>query len=149
MLINLSEMLRDRVESLQPRSLLVLGEQAARLFDCSQIVVTGCTVDVLDVGDVIPPLEELGMYDFAFVAGLLERLDKARANTIIARLRDVHSRRLMVVIPIGAEWKGHQSCWEASDLLSLGMTLRMNYEQDGKPLHVYEFDITRYKATPE
>ena len=68
---------------------------------------------------------------------------------IIARLRDLYSKFLLVAVPIGRDWQGLRSHWDCVELRALGLRLIKRYTYQGKPLHLYQFDIIDYKTTPD
>ncbi|MFO1429649.1 MAG: DUF6231 family protein [Candidatus Competibacteraceae bacterium] len=97
----------------------------------------------------VTQLPEPGRFDLGVVANTLEYLDRKTAGILVARLRDIHTRRFVVLAPIGQVWEGQASYWETTDFLGYGMTLLARYQVDGKPLHLYHYAIESYKTTPE
>jgi hypothetical protein len=89
------------------------------------------------------------IFDFAIVANAAEHLDKNTAVHLLARLRDLYAKKLLVVVPMGDQWKNHQSLWQETDLLALGFIKKANLQVAQKPVYVYAFDIVTYKTTPE
>ncbi len=73
----------------------------------------------------------------------LEPADQAQASALIAALRDVYAKRLLVFLPPAAfQWK--------NDIpVSLGLSLLANYELDGEPYQAWGFDIRTYKQVPD
>jgi len=51
-------------------------------------------------GDILAQLDTLGRFDLGIIANSLEHVDRKTAGRILARLRDVHTRRLVVLVPI-------------------------------------------------
>ena len=94
-------------------------------------------------------MKDLGRYDLGIVANTLEHQDRKTAGQMLARLRDLHTRRFVVLIPIGEDWDGHVSYWRPSDLLGYGMNLMARYQVEGKSLHLYHYSIKTYKTTPQ
>ena len=137
------------LEQLKPRSILLLDSPGSRI--CSSYLQgqPQCQLDRLNDDGLLTQLQTRGRYDFCFVANVLERIEKTAAGQVLARLRDLHATRLFVVAPIGEEWPALASAWEMTDFIAYGMRLLHSYEQDGKRLQMYKFDIGDYKRTPD
>jgi Family of unknown function (DUF6231) len=137
------------LEQIAPRSVLLWDLTASRI--CSPYLQKepDCKLDRLTNNDVMKQLQTRGRYDFCFVANVLERTEKTVAGQVLARLRDLHAVRLFVVAPVGEEWSGLESAWEMADFIAYGMRLLHSYEQDGKPMQMYKFDMADYKRTPD
>lgn len=133
----------------KPGSMLAVGTPAAECLADYAARHEGTTLDQLSGSEVLPALKGRGRYAFCLVADTLEHMDKETAGQLIARLRDLHAERLYVVVPMGDAWPGHASHWELSDLIGYGMMLAASYDQDGKRLQLFEFDIHTYKDTPD
>ena len=88
-------------------------------------------------------------YDLAVVLQTVETLPYRRAINLLARLRDVNSRRLAAIVPIGDNWPDQTSHWRIDDLLGLGMSLLARYRIEDRALHLYHYTIDSYKPTPE
>ena len=128
----------------RPVSLLLLDPHP----DAATVIPTGVELTRLD-GDPLSQLPALGRYDLAVVANTLERLDRKTAGILLAQLRDLYARRLVVLVPIGDAWEPQASHWEMSDLLGYGLSLMARYAVDGKALHLYHYAIESYKTTPD
>ncbi len=100
-------------------------------------------------GDLLKQLRTLERFDLGIVANTLEYRDRKTAGILLARLRDLHTRRFVALVPIGPGWEEHTSHWEIADFFGYGMTLMAQYQIDGKPLHLYHYAIESYKTTPE
>lgn len=137
------------VESLRPDSVLMVMAQGEDLIDEMEqkfpqvhlIQIPADEVAGLSLGS-----QPSGL---AIVANTLEYMDKQAAQTVIARLRDLYSKVLLVAVPIGHEWRDLRSYWDADELLALGLRLVKSYTYQGKPIHLYQFDIQNYKITPD
>lgn len=103
----------------------------------------------MDIHSAIDRLDSYGSFDFGIVANCIEYVDNSAAVHLLARLRDIYTRKLLVVVPIGKQWTHHRSHWKESDFLALGFILKAKLTVDDKPLHVYAFDIDSYKSTPD
>ncbi len=143
--------LTRRLGSLAPVSLLAIGPQAGPLAAAYQSTHPDCRVAYLDPGGtlagelLLEALARLGRFDFVIVRGVLERVDAETGAHLMARLRDVHSRRFCVVL--SAHDSGHR--WEASKLIAMGLSHWSSETVNQATLEVYGFDLGTYKATPD
>jgi len=126
---------------LQPHSMLLVGEDSRTVAGDYLAGCEDCRVEAVAVDDLPGVLASVGRFEFALIDGELERLARADAAIVLGRLRDLHAERLLWVLP-AAEWP-------VSELLSLGLYRAGSYEQDGRALHVYTFDLYDYKPTPD
>ncbi len=131
----------------QPKSLLALGPKGADLFEAYAHNHPQCVLDVLDGDGLVERLEGLGRYDFGFISDVLEQVTPSRAGVILSRMRDLHTRRLLVAVPIGSQ--RHPTCWKHTQLLSYGLSLHARHEINGEPVYLYSFAIEDYKPTPD
>ncbi len=140
--------IRTLLRDAKPRSVLAVGQEA-----CQHVGAyredPHCHIEQLPELRDISRLSKLGAYDVALVAGVLERLARAEAAALIAAIRDLHARRAFFLVPIGPDWEGHASRWEQNDLFGYGMRFLHAYGNSERPVHLYEFDISTYKATPD
>lgn len=131
----------------KPSSILNLGPEA-EIFS-SYVTDSGCRLVTIPAADVTTRLANIGRFDFAFVARVIEHLPKAQGAGVIAALRDVHAARLVAAIPLGSAWAGHASHWEPGDLFALGLRALREYPTGEKTVQLFEFDIAQYKNTPD
>lgn len=139
--------LQQLLATLHPHELLVIDpstEPLPALTPSRQ----GGRVTYLSIADDDAPTPD-ARFDFAIVANSLEHLDKQAAGRLIARLRDLHTQRFVVLVPLGEEWGGHASHWTENDLLAYGMTLMARFEQHGRPLALFHYNLADYKTTPD
>jgi uncharacterized protein DUF6231 len=136
------------VETLGPNSILAVGPEAQGLFADYLAVHSECSIRYVAGGDVLEQLTPLGSYGFGFVSHVFEHMDKTSAGTLIARLRDVHTRCFLAIAP-SSERIGHNSQWEPIDFISYGMSFVARYETDRGPIGMYKFNIYDYKPAPE
>lgn len=137
--------LQGLLDAHRPRSVLVIGPlEVEDLDDPSPRRITRMGQDELP-----KHLDGLGRYDLGIVVGTIEHMTRADAGRLIARLRDLHTRCFYVLVPTGPQWTSLTSTWEPGDMIAFGMTPAGHYEQDGKPLRLYKFDISDYKKTPD
>ena len=137
-----------------PKDLLCIGQgisDAIKEYSTQhpQCEILQIDIETLDISKLMDLLESQKVFDFAIVANSIEHIDKTSADHLMARLRDIQTKKLLVVVPIGKQWKGHASYWEETDLLALGFILIASITVHDKPVHVYAFDIATYKTTPD
>ena len=143
--------LTRRLESHQPASLLAIGPQASALLAAYQSVHPDCRIAYLDPhgtlgGEML--LEELARherFDFAIVRGVLERVDADTGAHLVARLRDVHTRRFCLVLSTN----DGERRWQASELIAMGLSHWSTETVNEASLEIYGFDLGNYKATPD
>jgi len=131
------------LKTVRPASLLLIDPHPAALPDPAPPQTQRLS------GDLLAQLQTAGRFDLGIVANTLEHLDRKTAGAVLARLRDLHTRRFVVLAPIGERWDNQQSHWHSADFLGYGMTLMARYRVDDKPLHLYHYAIESYKTTPE
>lgn len=139
----------EELEASAPRSALVIDPEPDHALAAYGAGHPDCRITHLDGGDPLARLASLGRFEVAVVARVLEHMNKAEAGRLIARLRDLNTPRLLVVVPAGSRWTGLASTWEQADLISYGLSLVREREMDGKPLQLYKFDISDYTRTPD
>lgn len=108
-----------------------------------------CALREVALAPTLEALDDYGRFDLVFVSHVLERMPKAKAEQLIARLRDLHCDRLIIVIPIGTDWPDNVSHWQQTDLMGLGFSLLAEFHSNKHLVHIYAFDIASYKTTPE
>lgn len=141
--------LGELIAATDPRSILALGPHAGDVF-CRYVADhPECALQQINEGGWLRQLDAIGRYDLIFVSGVLEHVSKQKAALLISRLRDMHTKRLYVLVPMGKMWLDHESHWEANDLIAFGMELVNVYVENGWPLHLYKFDLHSYKGVPE
>ncbi len=137
----------------QPNSILIIGRGGELLvadyIEQRRFLKKPCRVEIVQNSNPLLQLRALGRFDTGVVINAIEQLDKEIAEQLIASLRDVHTSRFCVVVPIGDAWDDHRSKWEANELISLGLSLVNKYEQNERILHLYKFDVATYKNTPK
>jgi len=124
----------------RPATLLGIGPQPRDFYAPCLARDPRCDLTLLAAEDAPARLPQLGRFDFAFVAGALEHLPKTDAAALIARLRDLHARRLALAVGFPAA-----RAWSHEELLAFGLT-RVAASGDAA---LYVFDIAHYKQTPD
>jgi len=107
---------------LRGRSVLAVGTMPGRIADAARVHAID---DLHTTGDIPPSLRA----DVGIVAGQLERMDRAEAAQLLARLRDVHCGQVLLL------YAGQE--WTRGDLLALGY---METERPPEGGRCYVFD---------
>ncbi len=137
-----------------PKNILCIGEGTDDAINGYLIQHPDCQMMRIDLvgmeaNTTLELLDKHDIFEFGIVANSIEYLDKASAEHLLARLRDIYTKKLVVVVPIDMRWEDHTSHWEETDMLALGFILKAKLNVDEKPVHVYAFDIASYKTTPD
>ncbi len=130
-------------EAVCPRTLLAVGAAASGCLGGYAEAHRDCRLEPLEGEDVPARLARLGRYDLALVAGVLEPLPVQAGAALLARLRDVHARRLLVLVRDGA------GAWDESALRGYGLRPAGSWGGAGGTTCLYEFDLYDYKTTPD
>jgi len=141
--------LKSLIQQFQPKQILSIGPAGQELFADYIISCKQCALREIAASPTLDALDDYGRYDLVFISHVLERMPKPKAEQLIARLRDLHCDRLIIVIPIGTDWSDHMSHWQQTDLLGLGFSLLAEFHSNKHLVHIYAFDIASYKTTPE
>lgn len=140
--------LKILLETLRPASILLIDPNPDGLPSGYLSAHPSCQVIHLQE-NIIAQLKTLGRFDLGVIANTLEHQDHKTAGIILARLRDLHTRRFVALVPIGDAWEGQRSYWQTADLLGYGMTIMARYRTDDKPLYLFHYAIETYKSTPD
>lgn len=146
-----NDALKRQITTWRPNRILGIGDDARRLLQSYAAASSACELETLETkvaAERLLSAESERRYDFALVAGYLEHVDSAKGGTVIARLRDVLARRLCILVGASGENDG-ESIWSDSELSAFGLTLLNRYEEGGRQLRLYGFDIASYKQTPD
>lgn len=108
-----------------------------------------CTAEHIGAKDILERLDGLGRYDLVIVSQTIELMSRLDATHLISKLRDIHSQRLVLFVPIGDGWPNFVSQWQKRDLLSFGLIQLNDYEGVAGPIHIYGYDILTYKTCPD
>jgi len=141
--------LRSLVQQFRPQQILSIGPAGQELFADYLASCKQCALREDSTSPTLDALDNYGRFDLVFVSHVLERMPKPKAEQLIARLRDLHCDRLIIVMPIGTDWSDHVSHWQQTDLLGLGFSLLAEFHSNDHLVHIYAFDIASYKTTPE
>lgn len=141
--------LKSIIQQFQPKQILSIGPAGQELFADYLTSCKQCVLQEFSASPTLDLLDNYGRFDLVFVSHVLEKIPKPAAEQLIARLRDLHCDRLIIVIPIGTDWPNHVSHWQQADLLGLGFSLLAEFHSNKHRVHIYAFDIASYKTTPE
>lgn len=83
-------------------------------------------------------------YDLAIIADQLERLDKRQGIELLAGLRNLSVSRLAVLVDMQAA-----SAWQDTDFFGLALQRQARFEQDGRSLTLFTYDLAEYKPAPD
>ena len=75
------------------------------------------------------------------IAQLEKDLDAREARQLIAVLRDLLARQMLVFVP--------ESLLDEAALLGLGLTRQARYDIDGEAWQAWSYDIRTYKSVPD
>jgi len=135
------------VSAQRPSSVLALGPAAAALVPSpSAPGARPLRVRVVPHAHTLADLDGDDAVDLALVAGLLEESDKRSAEILLARLRDMNARRMLIVIDLE---RAAAQGWDQRALFALGFERLQRVTENGRPFELYGFDIRRYKVTPD
>ncbi len=141
--------LRKLLEQYRPRSILLLDPGGTELCTPYLNAHPDCRLEHIGAHPTMTDLPTAERYDICVVANTLERMQKVSGGQLIARLRDLLTQRLFIVVPAGDGWPDVENRWEMGDFIAFGMQLVADYDRDGRQLQMYKFDIGDYKLTPE
>lgn len=131
----------------RPQRLLAVGQYACDVCD----LLRATTADAIELRRLAhySGLDDLPTWtaDLAVVTGVLETLPKPAGAALIARLRDVQARRLILLLT--RDEGGEQTRWTAQELLALGLRHQLSQTDAGRAWTIYSFDIATYKPTPD
>lgn len=128
----------DWVQAQQPQSLLWVAPAAHALPDALQSATPR-------VERIAPTAwRSLGeqVFDVAVLMHALAELDRREGAELLARLRDVGARRILVAARTDGQWR-------RNDFLGYGFQLFGRFQTEPAPVAVYRFDLYDYKPVPE
>lgn len=127
------------LEETQARQVLVNDAEARAL------VASSASAAQLDIAEVSAADLVAGQWPHRadLAVTILHAADHGHASAVIAALRDVYARRVLLFLPPAAFQ------WKSENLLGLGLTLLANYEIDGQAYQAWSFDIRTYKSVPD
>jgi hypothetical protein len=84
--------------------------------------------------------------DLAVLVDVLEEMPRQQAAALIARLRDILARRLLVKLDLQCD---RRQGWTRHDLWGMGLTEALRYQEGGRSIGIYHFNLYDYKLTPD
>ena len=130
--------------STPPTSILAVGIRDAHL--ATPAADNSPSVKTVRISTSLDSLADLGRYDVAIVADTLEHIDRSLGAALIARLRDVLSRRLYILIDVTGT---ATTRWTAPELSAFGLTADAESADDSRPWRLFSYEVGQYKLTPE
>ncbi|WP_018953250.1 DUF6231 family protein [Thioalkalivibrio sulfidiphilus] len=131
-------------EELGPRSLLVISAPDNPLPEAIHARLPTLPITWLFTAEAYAALEDVDRHELVLVLDALTVLDRDQATHMIARLRDLNSESLYVLMPEDGE-----NGWQEQDLIALGLTRVRSYGQAQGNTHLFRFNIKDYKKTPD
>lgn len=92
--------------------------------------------------DNLDQIADLGIFDFVLIKGLLEKINKEKAENLIAQMRDVHARQLLLIINNNCELK-------VNNLIRLGLRKVAEIDQNDQFFEAWYFALESYKKVPD
>lgn len=136
----LEERIRREMAAVPEGPVLVLG-----------MVWPGDVPRVESIPDVDGPgtLPANRRFVLAVVVGVLERLPAEDGAALLAALRDLEARRLLVAVPAPAGPARAGGRWDRTEMLAHGLDAVGEARHGDRVLSLYGFDIDHYKRTPD
>lgn len=132
------EIFLELLEEAAPASLLCVASGTLPAAEAWLRHAPDCEIRALAPAAAREDLPGLGRYDYALLAGVLERLEPADAEAVVARVRDVHCHRFAV----SCTHHGHgEDPWTPGRLASLSLSLHRRVKENGVEIGVYTYDI--------
>ena len=139
--------LASLVEQIRPAHLLCLGPEG-KLFApyCATHVQTQLTV----LETPVPLFRALASarFDFVYLSATLEKLSHREGERLLARLRDLHTPRFALLLPLTPN-PDDASHWQEQELFAFGLTRLGLYGAGERRLGLYGYDLDHYKTTPD
>ncbi len=135
--------LQDILAATEPASALAIGTQAAAALNALRSTQPQITLHTLPHDTATAELSSLGVHDLALVSDLA-RSTHARGGILLAQLRDLYARRVLVLLaPADAE------IWSHQDMIGHGFSRVSEWKRQDPQSELYRFDIADYKTTPD
>ena len=142
-----AESLDDILDGLSPSNMLIIGPVGQSLVGAYLSGHPQCQATIIEPDDIMPKLDGLGRYDLVFVSHVLETLPFEKGVQLVARLRDIHAKRL--VLSVLTEGENSAADWRKTDFLSLGLVQLAENTSNNKKIHVFGYDVLNYKTNPD
>lgn len=132
----------------RPGSVLVIGARHAEQLKSAVERCVGHIANCVGTEQAAAAASELGRYDLAVIVDL-EATARPTLAHLIARLRDINARRLLLLAEVGTVAGEYAKGWSRADLVGLGLEWLSACRYDGRTVDLYHFDIDTYKTTPD
>lgn len=125
------------------KSILVLGDTKA--LEASENVA-------FLAQDQLDRLAELEQFDFILIQNLIENLPYEKGEHLIAQVRDIHAREMLLILPVSQpvnkadESTENKNGWQPAQLISLGMKQVAVFDHN---VHAYYYALETYKKVPD
>lgn len=96
--------------------------------------------------DNLDQISDLGIFDFVLINGLLEKIKKEKAENLIAQMRDVHARQLLLIKNETGEFTSELT---TNDLIRLGLRKVAEIDQNDHLFEAWYFALETYKKVPD
>lgn len=133
--------IRSLLGEQQPRSIMLLGELPEIDWQACLNSASETSFNKLSA-DCLHQLPDYGVQDLVAVGNVLEVLPRRDGEVLLAGLRDLHARRVLLrLVPTTA--------WRHQDVMSFGFTQLARLNHQGAFIRYYGFDLYTYKTTPD
>ena len=126
-----------------PKSLLIIDLEKSNALAMYPQQHPDCRVKTITDDTQLSPLKNLGQYQTTVIVNSLQQLDAATGANLLAQLRDVYTRHLLVLLTLTDK---NTTIWEANDLNALGLVLLKTYPDEQQ---LYEYSVLDYKTVPD
>ncbi len=123
----------------QPGHCMVIGDPGPLDPDAAALAARAAPPVHVDAATAGARLDAEGRQDLVLV-GRLDALPRREGEVLLARLRDLYARRVLVTVALGGEW-------HRSDLTGFGFTWLGTSPDAG--LDLYGFDVASYQTVPD
>jgi len=130
----------------RPRSLLIVCPETHPLLSAAAHTFTDTERTHLAPDRTTADRLGSAKFDLALVAGALESLPQQPARQMLAKLRDLNTRRFIILVH-GPTSGDH--AWRQTDMIAYGLKRCGRYEEQGEVFSLYRFNIHDYKETPD
>ena len=135
------------ITALAPETILAIGFEPRPELD-ALLPIAKAQVYHLTAPEALEPTR-LVRVKLALVGPQWVDLDKPEAMALVARLRDLFSETLYVLLPPGQGPPASTNVWEAHDLIALGLELMRTYPSPDGPWSLFRYAIHSYRTAPD
>lgn len=139
-------MLARYVDDIAPDSVLLLGPTASACWERLDLTCEPSEVSIRYTGQTHLP-ELVVPFDLVLVGGIIEQLDRRDGGILLATLRDLHARTL--IVQILDAFVADETSWSLADMLAFGFERLGSFKEPEGTVDVYRFSLNDYKKTPD